>query len=86
MALDAYDPCNRWFVKQPEYYGLVVTERLFGEIITNLATSAAGGMPMDTPGRTRLPEREGSLTGATGPAAWLDTPAAPTPKPRRGVV
>jgi 3-isopropylmalate dehydrogenase len=31
------DACTMWFVKQPEYYDVIVTENLFGDIITDLA-------------------------------------------------
>jgi len=33
-----------WFVKQPEFYDVVVTENLFGDIITNLAAMIQGGL------------------------------------------
>ena len=29
------DACTMWFVKQPEYYDVIVTENLFGDIITD---------------------------------------------------
>jgi 3-isopropylmalate dehydrogenase len=33
-----------WFVKQPEWYDVVVTENLFGDIITDLAAIIQGGL------------------------------------------
>jgi hypothetical protein len=33
-----------WFVNQPEYYDVIVTENLFGDIITDLAAIIQGGL------------------------------------------
>ena len=38
------DAATMWFVKQPEFYDLVVTENLFGDIITDLAAIIQGGL------------------------------------------
>ena len=38
------DACTMWFVKQPEWYDVVVTENLFGDIITDLAAIVQGGL------------------------------------------
>jgi 3-isopropylmalate dehydrogenase len=38
------DAATMWFVKQPEYYDVVVTENLFGDIITDLAAMIQGGL------------------------------------------
>jgi 3-isopropylmalate dehydrogenase len=38
------DACTMWFVKQPEYYDVIVTENLFGDIITDLAAIIQGGL------------------------------------------
>ncbi len=38
------DACTMWFVKQPEYYDVIVTENLFGDIITDLAAIIQGGV------------------------------------------
>jgi len=38
------DACTMWFVKQPEHYDVVVTENLFGDIITDLAAIIQGGL------------------------------------------
>ena len=33
-----------WFVKNPEWFDVVVTENLFGDIITDLGAMIQGGM------------------------------------------
>src|SRR4030042_3107550 len=33
-----------WFVKNPEWYDVIVTENLFGDIITDLGAMIQGGM------------------------------------------
>ncbi len=38
------DACCMWFVKQPDYYDVVVTPNMFGDIITDLAAMIQGGM------------------------------------------
>jgi 3-isopropylmalate dehydrogenase len=38
------DATTMWFVKQPEYYDVLVTENLFGDIITDLAAMIQGGL------------------------------------------
>ncbi len=38
------DACCMWFVKNPEYYDVVVTENMFGDIITDLAAIIQGGL------------------------------------------
>ncbi len=38
------DACNMWFVKSPEYYDVIVTENLFGDIITDLGAIIQGGL------------------------------------------
>jgi 3-isopropylmalate dehydrogenase len=38
------DAATMWFVKQPEWYDVVVTENLFGDIITDLAAIIQGGL------------------------------------------
>jgi len=38
------DATTMWFVKQPEYYDVIVTENLFGDIITDLAAIIQGGL------------------------------------------
>jgi len=38
------DACCMWFVKNPEYYDTIVTENMFGDIITDLGAMIQGGM------------------------------------------
>lgn len=38
------DAANMWFVKNPEWFDVVVTENLFGDILTDLAAMIQGGL------------------------------------------
>jgi 3-isopropylmalate dehydrogenase len=38
------DACCMWMVKQPEYYDVIVTTNMFGDIITDLAAIIQGGL------------------------------------------
>jgi 3-isopropylmalate dehydrogenase len=38
------DACTMWMVKNPEFYDVIVTENLFGDIITDLGAMIQGGM------------------------------------------
>ncbi|MEN3013587.1 MAG: 3-isopropylmalate dehydrogenase [Endomicrobiia bacterium] len=38
------DACCMWFVKSPEFYDVIVTENMFGDIITDLAAIIQGGL------------------------------------------
>jgi 3-isopropylmalate dehydrogenase len=38
------DACCMWFVKNPEYYDVIVTDNIFGDIITDLAAMVQGGL------------------------------------------
>jgi len=38
------DAANMWFVKSPEFYDVIVTENLFGDILTDLAAIIQGGL------------------------------------------
>jgi len=38
------DACTMWMVKTPEYYDVIVTSNLFGDIITDLGAMIQGGM------------------------------------------
>ena len=42
------DACCMWFVKNPEFYDVIVTDNIFGDIITDLARDDPG-----RPGRRR---------------------------------
>lgn len=49
------DACTMWFVKQPEWYQVVVTPNMFGDIITDLGAMIQGGMGV-APGGNINPE------------------------------
>jgi 3-isopropylmalate dehydrogenase len=38
------DACTMWMVKSPEFYDVIVTANLFGDIITDLGAMIQGGM------------------------------------------
>ena len=38
------DACCMWFVKNPEYYDVIVTDNIFGDIITDLGAVIQGGL------------------------------------------
>jgi len=38
------DACCMWFVKNPEYYDVLVTDNIFGDIITDLGAMIQGGL------------------------------------------
>jgi 3-isopropylmalate dehydrogenase len=38
------DACCMWFIKNPEYYDVIVTDNIFGDIITDLAAIIQGGL------------------------------------------
>jgi 3-isopropylmalate dehydrogenase len=38
------DACCMWFVKNPEWYDVIVTNNMFGDIITDLGAMIQGGM------------------------------------------
>jgi 3-isopropylmalate dehydrogenase len=38
------DACCMWFIKNPEWYDVIVTNNLFGDIITDLGAMIQGGM------------------------------------------
>jgi 3-isopropylmalate dehydrogenase len=38
------DACTMWMVKSPEFYDVIVTSNLFGDIITDLGAMIQGGM------------------------------------------
>lgn len=38
------DACCMWFVKNPEFYDVIVTDNIFGDIITDLAAVIQGGL------------------------------------------
>lgn len=44
------DAATMWFVKNPEWFDVVVTENLFGDIITDLGAMISGGMGVSAGG------------------------------------
>ncbi len=38
------DACCMWFVKSPEFYDVIVTDNIFGDIITDIAAMIQGGL------------------------------------------
>jgi 3-isopropylmalate dehydrogenase len=53
------DACCMWMVKNPEYYDVIVTTNMFGDIITDLAGILQGGMGVAAGGNIN-PEAGGS--------------------------
>jgi 3-isopropylmalate dehydrogenase len=52
------DACCMWMVKNPEYYDVIVTTNMFGDIITDLAGILQGGMGVAAGGNIN-PDRGG---------------------------
>jgi 3-isopropylmalate dehydrogenase len=52
------DACCMWMVKNPEYYDVIVTTNMFGDIITDLAGMLQGGMGVAAGGNIN-PEPDG---------------------------
>jgi len=52
------DACCMWMVKNPEYYDVIVTTNMFGDIITDLAGMLQGGMGVAAGGNIN-PEKGG---------------------------
>ena len=50
------DATTMWFVKNPEYFDVLVTSNLFGDIITDLGAMIQGGMGIAAGGNIN-PER-----------------------------
>ena len=50
------DAVTMWFVKNPEWFDVVVTPNMFGDIITDLGAMIQGGLGL-APGRQHQPER-----------------------------
>ena len=53
------DACCMWMVKNPEYYDVIVTTNMFGDIITDLAGILQGGMGVAAGGNIN-PEKGGT--------------------------
>jgi len=53
------DACTMWMIKKPEWYDVIVTTNLFGDIITDLGSMLQGGMGIAAsgnlhPGKTSM--------------------------------
>ena len=75
------DACCMWIVKNPEYYDVIVTTNMFGDIITDLAGIIQGGMGVAAggninpePGGTSMFEPMGGSAPST-PARARSTPS-----------
>jgi 3-isopropylmalate dehydrogenase len=53
------DACCMWMVKNPEYYDVIVTTNMFGDIITDLGAMIQGGMGVAAGGNIN-PDRGGT--------------------------
>jgi 3-isopropylmalate dehydrogenase len=53
------DACCMWMVKNPEYYDVIVTTNMFGDIITDLGAMIQGGMGVAAGGNIN-PEKGGT--------------------------
>jgi len=51
------DACTMWFVKNPDYFDVIVASNLFGDIITDLGAMLQGGMGFAAGGNVN-PERQ----------------------------
>jgi isocitrate/isopropylmalate dehydrogenase len=51
------DACTMWFVKNPDYFDVIVASNLFGDIITDLGAMLQGGMGFAAGGNIN-PERQ----------------------------
>jgi len=49
------DACCMWMVKNPEYYDVIVTTNMFGDIITDLGGIIQGGMGVAAGGNIKAP-------------------------------
>src|SRR5207247_9620283 len=61
------DATTMWLVKNPEWFDVIVTDNMFGDIITDLGAMMQGGMGIAA-GGTSSPEGT-SMVGATGSPA-----------------
>jgi len=54
------DACCMWFLKNPEWFDVIVTTNMFGDIITDLGAMIQGGSPQVPGQERRLPHRRHS--------------------------
>ncbi|HEX5447578.1 MAG TPA: 3-isopropylmalate dehydrogenase, partial [Pirellulales bacterium] len=55
------DACCMWMVKNPEYYDVIVTTNMFGDIITDLGAAIQGGMGMAASGNINPTRKTASM-------------------------
>jgi 3-isopropylmalate dehydrogenase len=58
-----------WLVQQPERYDVVVTENMFGDILTDLGAATVGGMGMSP--SAEVGDRHGLFQGSHGSAPTI---------------
>jgi 3-isopropylmalate dehydrogenase len=63
------DACCMWMVKNPEYYDVIVTTNMFGDIITDLAGILQGGMGVAAGGNINPPHDAPSMFEPMGGSA-----------------
>ncbi len=76
-----------WMVKNPEWFDVMVTDNLFGDIITDLGAMIQGGMGVAAGGNIN-PEGVSMFEPIGGSAPkytglnQVSTPSPPLPRPR----
>lgn len=63
------DACCMWMVKNPEYYDVIVTTNMFGDIITDLGAMIQGGMGVAAGGNMNPDEGGSSMYEPMGGSA-----------------
>jgi 3-isopropylmalate dehydrogenase len=63
------DACCMWMVKNPEYYDVIVTTNMFGDIITDLGAMIQGGMGVAAGGNLNPDEGGTSMFEPMGGSA-----------------
>ncbi|MGC9327362.1 MAG: 3-isopropylmalate dehydrogenase [Candidatus Hinthialibacter sp.] len=63
------DACTMWFVKNPEWYDVIVTANMFGDIITDLGAMIQGGMGVAAGGNINPDEGGTSMFEPIGGSA-----------------
>jgi 3-isopropylmalate dehydrogenase len=63
------DACCMWMVKNPEYYDVIVTTNMFGDIITDLGAMIQGGMGVAAGGNVNPDEGGTSMFEPMGGSA-----------------
>ncbi len=60
------DACCMWMVKNPEYYDVIVTTNMFGDIITDLGGIIQGGLGVAAGGKHQPGQGRGEHVRADG--------------------